>query len=217
LSSTEANETVIRPYRADDLGAVYEVCVRTADAGGDARGIYRGDELMPNLFAGPYLLLDPDLAFVLDSEGSGVVGYVVGTADTRAFVGAYRDRWIPRLAHHYPEPSGEATEPDDIMIALHYRPERMILPELASYPAHLHIDLLPSFQRCGHGRRLIAAFLTAAHRRGAPAVHVGMLTANTGARTFYDRLGFHEIDVADPGPLSYLGRSTSSMAAVAAP
>jgi GNAT superfamily N-acetyltransferase len=145
------------------------------------------------------------------------VGYVVGTADTRAFVGAYRDRWIPRLAHHYPEPSGEATEPDDIMIALHYRPERMILPELASYPAHLHIDLLPSFQRCGHGRRLIAAFLTAAHRRGAPAVHVGMLTANTGARTFYDRLGFHEIDVADPGPLSYLGRSTSSMAAVAAP
>ena len=209
MSSTEANETAIRPYRPDDLDAVYEVCVRTADAGADARGIYRDDELMPNLFAGPYLLLDPDLAFVLDAEGCGVVGYVVATADTRAFVGAYRDRWIPRLADRYREPSGEATEPDDIMIALHHRPERMILPELATYPAHLHIDLLPAFQRRGHGRRLIGAFLNAARRRGAPAVHVGMLTANTGARTFYHRLGFHEIDVADPGPLTYLGRSTS--------
>jgi GNAT superfamily N-acetyltransferase len=207
--SSSANDTAIRTYQPDDLAAVYEVCVRTADAGGDARGIYRDDELMPNLFAGPYLLLDPALAFVLDVEGAGVVGYVLGTADTRAFVRAYRDRWIPRLADRYPEPSGEATEPDDVMIALHYRPERMILPELASYSAYLHIDLLPPFQGRGHGRRLIGAFLDAARWRGAPAVHVGMLTANVGARTFYDRLGFHEIDVADPGPLTYLGRSTT--------
>jgi hypothetical protein len=36
-----------------------------------------------------------------------------------------------------------------------------------------------------------------------------MLTANAGARRFYDRLGFHEIPVPDAGPLTYLGRSTS--------
>ena len=168
--SSSANDRAIRPYRPDDLAAVYEVCVRTADAGGDARGIYRDDELMPNLFAGPYLLLDPALAFVLDAEGAGVVGYVLGTADTRAFVRAYRDRWIPRLAERYPEPSGEATEPDEVMIALHYRPERMILPELASYPAHLHIDLLPPFQGRGHGRRLIGAFLDAAGAAPQPSM-----------------------------------------------
>ena len=39
-------------------------------------------------------------------------------------------------------------------------------------------------------------------------LNVGMLTANTGARPFYDRLGFHEIAVPDPGPLTYLGRAT---------
>ena len=43
---------VIRPYREADLGAVYDVCVRTADGGGDARGKYRSDDLMPDLFAG---------------------------------------------------------------------------------------------------------------------------------------------------------------------
>jgi hypothetical protein len=36
-----------------------------------------------------------------------------------------------------------------------------------------------------------------------------MLTENTPARAFYDRLGFHEIDVPDAGVLTYLGRATS--------
>ena len=51
---------MIRPYRDADLGAVYDVCVRTADAG--ARGKYRSDDLMPDLFAGPYVFLEPDCA-----------------------------------------------------------------------------------------------------------------------------------------------------------
>ena len=32
-----------------------------------------------------------------------------------------------------------------------------------------------------------------------------MVTANTAARQFYDRVGFHVIPVRDPGPLTYLG------------
>ena len=46
---------MIRPYREADAGAVYDVCVGTADAGADARGKYRSDDLMPDLFAGPYV------------------------------------------------------------------------------------------------------------------------------------------------------------------
>jgi hypothetical protein len=43
----------IRRYEDRDHDAVYDICVRTADAGGDARGKYRSDDLMPDLFAGP--------------------------------------------------------------------------------------------------------------------------------------------------------------------
>jgi hypothetical protein len=75
----------IRPYRSDDRGAVYEVCVRTGDAGGDATGKYPNDDLLPDIFAGPYLYLEPGLSFVLDDEGRAV-GYVLGTADTARFV-----------------------------------------------------------------------------------------------------------------------------------
>ncbi|MEH1057921.1 GNAT family N-acetyltransferase [Micromonospora sp. CPCC 206171] len=199
--------TAIRRYRDRDHDAVYDICVRTADAGGDARGRYASEDLMPDLFAGPYLRLEPELAFVL-TDSDVVVGYVIGTADTPAFVRAYRREWIPRLADRYPVPTRPPATADDEMIALHHRPERMLLPELAGYPAHLHIDLLPGHQGRGHGRRLVETFLRAAARAGAPGLHVGMVTANVRARGFYDRLGFHEIPVPDPGPVTYLGRTT---------
>jgi ribosomal protein S18 acetylase RimI-like enzyme len=51
----------------------------------------------------------------------------------------------------------------------------------------------------------MGAFLSAVAAAGARAVHLGMLTVNAPARAFYDRLGFTEIAVPDPGPLTYLG------------
>jgi ribosomal protein S18 acetylase RimI-like enzyme len=194
----------IRRYRETDLAAVYDICVRTAEGGGDARGKYLTDDLMPDLFAGPYVVLEPDLAFVLD-DGHQAVGYVIGTADTAAFARAYRERWIPRLAGRYPVPPQPPVSPDEQLLALHYRPERMIWPGLAEYPAHLHIDLLPGFQGAGYGGRLMDTFYRAAADAGAAGVHVVVVAGNTPALGFYRHLGFCPLDVADP-TVVYLGR-----------
>ncbi|MEU4428081.1 GNAT family N-acetyltransferase [Actinoplanes sp. NPDC024001] len=191
----------IRQYRPADRTALYDICVRTADAGGDARGQYSTDELMGDLFAGPYAYLEPHLAFVLD-DGGEAVGYVVGTAETAAFARRYREEWIPLLGDRYPVPPASGRTPEQDMVALHHNPERMLVPGLEVYPAHLHIDLLPPYQGHGWGRRLIERFLATVD---APGVHVGMVTANVKARGFYDRLGFTVLPVPDPGPLTYLG------------
>jgi ribosomal protein S18 acetylase RimI-like enzyme len=53
------------------------------------------------------------------------------------------------------------------------------------------------------------AELSALRQAGAPRVFLGMLTANTAARTFYENVGFRVVPVANAGPLTYLGRSTS--------
>lgn len=198
--------THLRRFTPADLPSLYDVCVRTADAGGDARPLYPDQDLMPTIFLAPYVALDPSLAFVVD-DGSRAVGYVIGTADTAEFVRRCRQEWLPTVAGRYPAPVALST-PSDEMLALLHNPERMIVPELAAYPAHLHIDLLPAYQRKGLGRELMAAFLAALAERGVPAVHLGMVTANVAARAFYDRLGFHVIDVPDAGVLTYLGRST---------
>jgi ribosomal protein S18 acetylase RimI-like enzyme len=196
----------IRLYRPDDRAALYDICVRTADAGGDARGQYASDDLMGDLFAGPYAHLDPHLAFVVD-DGGEVVGYVVGTADTADFVRRYRTEWIPLVGDRYPVPPPPPRTAEQDMVALHYNPERMLVEGLDGHPAHLHIDLLPAYQGRGFGRRLIDRFLATVD---APGVHLGMLTANVKARGFYDRLGFTVLPVPDPGPLTYLGIKTSS-------
>lgn len=197
----------IRPYEPFDRADVYDVCVRTASSGGDARGLYRDDDLMPDVFAGPYLLLEPELAFVLD-DGDRAVGYVLGTADTAHWVEEHRRRWLPLVAARHPLPAPPGT-PDAPFVELLHHPERNLHPELAGYPAHLHIDLLPEHQGAGHGRGLVRTFLTALRERGVPALHLGMDPANTSARAFYERLGFHDIPVADGGA-AYLGIATAA-------
>lgn len=180
----------------------------TGDNGGDARGVYRDQELLPDLFAAPYATLEPDLAFVLD-DGGRAVGYVLGTSDTERFVRDFRAKWLPVVAERHPLPGGEPGTPDAVMTAFLHQPEMMLNPALADYPAHLHIDLLPGYQGHGHGRALLTTLFAALNKAGAEKVHLVMSTANTNARAFYDRIGFHEIAVPDPGPLTFLGRSTA--------
>ncbi|GAA1807731.1 hypothetical protein GCM10009682_31950 [Luedemannella flava] len=140
----------------------------------------------------------------------GIVGYVLGTADTARFAGRFREEWLPLVADKYPlvasGAGGRPANPDERMADNLHHPERMVIPALAPWPAHLHIDILPAYQRRGLGRQLIAAFLAALREAGVPAVHLGMATANVKARAFYDRVGFEVIDV--PGAsadATYLG------------
>lgn len=202
----------IRPYRSEDREALDDICIRTAHNGQDSRPVYADPTIFPTIFAAPYVVLEPELAFVLDDGRGRAVGYILGTADTPRFVEAFRTKWLPLVADRHPEPAGPPTTPDEQMIPLLHHPERMIVPEVAAYPAHLHIDLLPAWQGRGHGRELIRTFLRALRDHGVAAVHLSMVTANAPARAFYDRLGFHQIDVPDPGPVTYLGRSTGELA-----
>ncbi|MER5853079.1 GNAT family N-acetyltransferase [Streptomyces sp. NPDC002012] len=199
-----------RAYHPDDRAALADICVRTADNGGDSRHLYPDQELMPSIFAAPYACLEPDLAFVIDDGTGQAVGYILGTANTAQFVEAFRKKWLPSVEKRFPALDGPPRTPSEEMIALLHDPERMILPELTAHPAHLHIDLLPAWQRKGYGRALMRTFLAALRAKGVEAVHLSMLTSNTPARAFYDRLGFGEIQVPDPGPVTYLGRTTEA-------
>ncbi|BCJ45543.1 acetyltransferase [Actinoplanes ianthinogenes] len=193
----------IRAYRASDLDAIYDICVRTGDAGRDARGKYSSDRLLGDIWAAPYVILEPEHAHVLDDGTGRPAGYIIGTADTAKFVARYRAEWLPATADRLVD--GDPR--DEIMLELHRNPERMLHPELADHPAHLHIDLLPEWQGRGQGRALMAAFLAGLRAAGVPRVHLGMSPQNPGAYAFYHRLGFYDLPIDDPGAL-YLGRDT---------
>ncbi|MGX1369428.1 ribosomal protein S18 acetylase RimI-like enzyme [Streptomyces canus] len=210
MTPPPAPSAFVRPYRPEDRDAVEDICVRTAHLGQDSRPHHKDPGVFPAAFASPYVHLEPELTFVLDDGAGQAVGYVLGTADTPRFVADYRAKWLPLVAGRYPEPGPEPHTADEGIVALLHHPERMLVPEVAGFPAHLHIDLLPAWQGRGYGRALMETFLRALHERGVAAVHLCMVTANTPARAFYDRLGFHEIAVPDAGPVTYLGRSTAA-------
>ena len=202
-SADAAGHPFIRPYREADRDGVIDVCIRTAAGGGDATGVYSDDLLMPEVFALPYLAYAPDLAFVVDDGGGvRVLGYVLGVADTRAFVDWWRREWTPGFRSRHPSPgapTGRAPAfTEEQLLEAGRDPDRMLIAEVDEYPAHLHIDLLPELQGRGFGRRLVDTLRKALADQGVPAVHLGLDAANTGARAFYDRLGFHELPSSRP-------------------
>jgi ribosomal protein S18 acetylase RimI-like enzyme len=182
----------IRPYEPRDLEAIYDICLRTGAAGGDATGLVEDPRLFGELWAAPYAVLEPEHAFVLDAGDGRAVGYVLGALDTRAFDARCEAEWWPALRARYPErPGGDRL--DDLLIRLihhrHPHPDEVVQP----YPSHLHIDLLPEVQGRGWGRRLMATLTDALQADGSPGVHWGVSAQNTRALGFYRHLGAEEL------------------------
>ena len=184
----------LRPYRSDDHDAVYDICVRTGAAGEDATHLLRDPTLLGHLYTGPYLALAPHLAFVVEDD-SGVAGYIVGAADTTGFEDRLEREWWPELRRRYPtyRTDGDAVL-DDLLVARMHSPVRTRADLVATYPSHLHIDLLPRLQGQGWGRRLIDTLVERLRASGSHGLHLGVATANTKAQAFYRFVGFTELD-----------------------
>lgn len=179
----------LRPFRPGDEPSLAEICLRTADAGADATGVLRDDDLWAEIFVLPYVARHPDLAVVVQTDDGRAAGYLVGTDDTDAFEEWFRTLWWPRFSARWAEPGQERSRQADLLRYAYGRgPGRE--EHAARYPAHLHIDLLPELQGQGIGRRLIARYVKALRERGVPGVHLVATADNTGALAFYPRVGF---------------------------
>ena len=212
----------LRPYEPRDRDALYDVCLRTADSGGDASEQYADPRLLGEVWVGPYVTFEPALALVLD-DGRGAEGYVLGALDTRGFEARCARDWWPALRRAHPldpAPTGRDGDGHDggdgagmaggsadaRAVALLHRPPVAPDSVVADHPSHLHIDLLPRWQGGGWGRRLVTELLQRLAAAGSPGVHLGVASDNVRARGFYAHLGFTELDVV--GGTHFLGRST---------
>jgi ribosomal protein S18 acetylase RimI-like enzyme len=190
----------IRPYHPSDLVALYRVCLQTGDSGNDASQLCRDEELLGHCYVAPYVVLEPDLCFVLLNDGSPC-GYILGTRDSQAFRIQTEQDWFAVLRTRYAFPPAEDHSFDADLIRRIYAGAR-VDPDLAAYPAHLHIDLLPVAQGQGWGRTLMQTFLTRLRALHVPGVHLGVGRRNPGAIAFYERVGFQVIK-STPGGISF--------------
>jgi ribosomal protein S18 acetylase RimI-like enzyme len=190
----------IRAYRASDLGALYDICLKTGDAGQDATALYRDGRLLGHVYAGAYGVLEPESCFVVEDD-LGVGGYIIGTRDTFAFEKRMEAEWWPALRTRIAEGGDGA---DGRMAHLIHHPARTPRRINEPYPAHLHINCLPRLQGQGVGRQLIDAWRAAMARAGAANAHLGVGPRNERAVRFYRAYGFHLIEQAPEPWNTYL-------------
>ena len=182
----------IRNVRADDRDAVYDICLRTADAGDDGTHLY-ADPLLPgHVWAGAYLALETEHGFVLD-DGDRPIGYILGALDSRAHEAELERVWWPALRAQYPLDEADLSPADRVARHLIHHPPRADDAVVGDFPSHLHIDLLPAAQGHGNGRRLVDRLLDALRADGSRGVHLGVSPRNVRAIGFYRALGFEEL------------------------
>ncbi|KAG6903501.1 hypothetical protein C0995_005524 [Termitomyces sp. Mi166 len=194
----------IRKATGADGAAVSRICLLTGDAGKSAEHLHDYGELIGLTYAVPYLKLPTTWAFVLvdEAKNNAVVGYILGSKDTRAYEKYAAEDWWPVLAEKYP-PSIAKTPADvrytNLFRSMYTAPDANI----AFAAAHLHIDILEEYQGQGWGRKLISTAIE--YLRGeniaGEGVWLGMDPRNIEARGFYSRLGFKRIEGADGNQL----------------
>lgn len=197
----------IRPFRPDDLDALYRVCLRTADSGQDATALFADPMLPGHVYAAPYAVLEPSLAFVAVGP-DGVAGYVVGALDSTVFARRLEERWWPGLRSRYPEPPASLPEDrwtrDQQIARLIHHPYPVPAELAGRYPSHLHINLLPPLQGHGAGRRLIDTLAGALRAQRSPGLHLHVGANNPRAAGFYGRVGFTEIPSGSPAARAFV-------------
>ena len=171
------------------------MCLKTGDYGRDGLPFYRDDpDALGRIYVGPYLMFEPEHSLILEDD-EGICGYVLGAFDSRGFYDRYEKEWRPGLSGRFPAPAndpGAWTRLEQVYYSYHH-PDYFCPEPYAAYPSHLHIDLLPRAQGCGHGRRMLEQVMALLGRRGSPGVHLGVSVLNAPAIGFYEHLGFQEL------------------------
>jgi len=182
---------IIRPYKNSDLPRLYEICLKTGDSGKDATELFKDPMLLGHFYSAPYAVIHPELTFIL-ADDDIPIGYILGTNDSESFRQRTEKDWFPPLRIKYPLPDESDNTTDARIIRLIHK-GYIPRPELISFPAHLHIDILPEGQGKGLGKKLVETFCSRLIEMKTPALHLEVGKRNTDAIKFYEKIGFQLI------------------------
>jgi len=170
----------IRKYEEKD----YEnVCYACLNSEGDDDITEEFADFVLNTFCKYYIDNEPENCFVVDDEGKAV-GYIICAENFDKFKKTYDEEYFPRSIKYGESRIEWATE----AYMLHEKYKDI-------YPAHLHIDILPEYQRMGVGGKLLRALFDHLLSKDIKGVMLTCGTNNVTANNFYKKYGFEELEV----------------------
>ncbi len=172
---------IIRKYETKDFDNVRYTCLNSDEPISDSNLA----EFILHTFCDYYLEHEPENCFVLDDDGRAV-GYIICAEDYDSYKEIFDKDYLPLN-----EGLG-----DDLY---KWACESTILQNKykANYPAHLHIDLLPAYQRQGWGGKLLEALFEHLKANGVKGVMLTAGTENIKGGNFYKKYGFEILEILD--------------------
>ena len=175
----------IRPYQEKDRPHVERICVETAGPGfGETP---RRKKAAVAAFCRYFITRSPELCFVAADAQDNAVGYILCTPSFGRWCRYAPEQFLTGF------PFGLLWSIGSMLGAL---------PYVRQYPAHLHIDLLPPYQRMGLGSGLMKTLEEALAQKGIPGVSLCVSKDNAGAIRFYEKSGFRVLG-RHPGSIAY--------------
>lgn len=183
-----------RNGRQDDLDQIYAISLATGDGGQDASHLYRDGRMLGHIYSAPYVVLNPEMTIVVEDK-QGIAGYIVGAYDTNAYEARLEAEWWPSLRSQYSDPPGDplAWTADERRSFVIHHPPIMSARMVETYPAHIHMNLLPRLQGQGIGTKLLDQWVSAARAAGVSGVHLGVNAGNQGGLRFWSSRGFRRL------------------------
>jgi ribosomal protein S18 acetylase RimI-like enzyme len=183
---------LLRSANIADLPELLRVCLETGDSGKDATHLHNLPDLVGDIYAAPYLLHQPEFAYVLIAEEK-VVGYLLGVLDTRTFENELAAKYWSAAKAKYQQLEVEITPADQELLVELSKQGFSNHELITKFPSHLHIDIVDSHQGAGYGKAMIAFLLAELKAAGSAGVHLHMSVSNDRARAFYKKFGFAEV------------------------
>ncbi len=203
--------TVIREAHLSDAPYLNEICLKTGFSGTSAENMFYDVNMIGHYYASNYLYFERDCCFVVEeadtnSEKPKTIeqrvpqGYILGCTNSDSFNEWMENEWLPPLRKRYALPYEGKTDFENRIIKLfHNVHERSKKDWAKDFPAHLHIDILPSLQGKGCGKALMHVFLNRLKEKKVSGVHLGVGSSNEKAIAFYTAMGFFVLEHIDSG------------------
>lgn len=172
-------EPYIRKYRQEDKENLRYICRETAGE------VFRKRESLlnavPCLYNDYFTENEPDNIFVIDDGNGKAVGYIICVSDVKGFRKKLSREYIPK-----------AIKADRGMFPACMAYKFSMILEGKKNGVHLHIDILPDYQRTGFGTKLIDTLRNHLYGKGIKTLSVNTIARDSSAYKFYIKYGFRE-------------------------
>lgn len=169
---------LVRQYKPEDKPELQKICVETT--------LFplteRVRKWLPLAYNDYYTDCQSEFVSVLADDGGRAVGYILCAPDEERFRWEMRRTYLPKIK--------KISFLAYLLLKAELGKKDIFYPE---YPAHLHIDILPFYQRMGMGTKLMDDLIAKLKKAGIAGVKLSCAAKNQKAVAFYKKFGFREL------------------------